>query len=201
MNAKTLMAALTCAAVCIAATASAEDDFGIESASPVTIADPANPQPGAICKFYNVRRAEIVPTVKNKAQREKLPIIVTRIDKGDDFACNFSDEGIERNIMSWEGFIKCKRAGAYTFTVFGAHDHEYTLEVNGVPALLCVDRQNNATVPLKAGWNKIVLTAVKWCRIGDVYKIMYLPQGSLAEPRALGPKDLWHDQPRELEDW
>ncbi len=202
MNPRKLMAVALCAAACIATTAFAEDDFGIESASPVAIADPVNPQPGAVCKFYNVtRRGEIAPTVKNRVQREKLPIIVTRVDKGTDFACNFSDKDIERNVMSWEGFIKCKRAGVYTFTVFGAHDHEYTLEVNGNSVLSCVTHQNNATVNLKVGWNKIVFTAVKWCRVdNDVYKMMYLPQGSLAEPRSIGPKDLFHDQKPE-EDW
>jgi hypothetical protein len=201
MKTRKLMAVALCAAACVTTTAFAEDDFGIESASPIVISDPVNPQPGATCKFYSVPRvSDVEPTIKNRVQREKLSIIVTRIDKGTDFACNFSDKNIHRDVMSWEGYIKCKRAGAYTFTVFGAHDHPYTLEVNGVSVLSCVKHQKNTTVNLNVGWNKIALTAQYWCRDEDVYKIMYLPQGSLAEPRPLGPKDMFHDQKPE-EDW
>ncbi len=200
MNPRKLMAVALCAAACIATTAFAEDDFGIESASPVTIADPVNPQPGMICKFYNVANRDIEKCIKSSTQRETFPLISSRIDKGNVFACNFTDKDVTRNIMSWEGYIKCKRAGAYVFTVFGAHDHAYTLTINGVDGLNYKWRQESATMNLKVGWNKIVFTAIYWCKDCDVYTIKYLPKGSLAEPRNLAPKDLFHDQKPE-EDW
>lgn len=199
MKTKRLIAVALCAA-CVSTTVFAEDDFGIESASPVEIADPVNPQPGMLCKFYNVERRDIEKCIKSAAQRENFPLIMTRMDKGGEFACNFTDKGVERNVMSWEGYIKCKRAGAYVFTVFGCHDHEYTLTVNGVDGINYKQGQNSTTLNLKVGWNKIVFTAIYWCRDNDVYAIKYLPKGSLSEPRTLAPKDLFHDQKPE-EDW
>ena len=53
MNPRKLMAGALCAAACVTTTAFAADDFGIESASPVKIADPINPQPGMIFNAYN----------------------------------------------------------------------------------------------------------------------------------------------------
>ncbi|MGN0853443.1 MAG: hypothetical protein ACI4Q3_08720 [Kiritimatiellia bacterium] len=200
MNPKKLMAVAFCAVACVSTTVFAEDDFGIESASPVTIADPVNPQPGMVCKFYNVARRDIEKCLKSATQRVAFPLVLTRVDKGNAFVCNFSDKGVERNVMSWEGFIKCKRAGSYVFTVFGAHDHDYTLTVNGVDAIVYKHGQQSVTLNLKVGWNKVVFTAVYWCRDRDVYIIKYLPKGSLSEPRNLAPKDLFYDKLPE-EEW
>ena len=119
-----------CFVVCFATPAAIADDFGIESATPIKIADPINPQPGMVCKFYDLRRDDIQKCLKDRRQLEAFPILVSRVDKGNEFACGFTDKEIARNVMSWEGYLKCKRAGAYVFTIFGPHDHEYSFEVN-----------------------------------------------------------------------
>ena len=50
-----LMVTALCVTACIATTAFAEDDFGIEAASPEMASDPVNPQPGMKADAYNFK--------------------------------------------------------------------------------------------------------------------------------------------------
>lgn len=52
MNQTKLMVLSFCTVAFVATTVFAEEDFGIESASPVTIANPVNPQPGMVLSGY-----------------------------------------------------------------------------------------------------------------------------------------------------
>ena len=86
MNPRKLMAVALCAAACVTTTAFAEDDFGIESASPVKIADPVNPQPGMIFNAYDY--PDWMESSQLKESNSTLPktaALKTGVDKSEKF--------------------------------------------------------------------------------------------------------------------
>ena len=202
MKMKTMVTAVVlCAMACISTSVFAEDDFGIESASPVTIADPVNPQPGmTACAYYfgygnsNSKYKQMTSSV---ASMKKLPAVSTFVDKGDSFSKAGVPSKVEVHTMMWEGYIKCKRATTYTFS-FSNRD-SYSFYVNGVKHIDFCFGQESTDVNLKVGWNHVVIVAY-FSDKGQVLSANYKPKGSLAEPRNLAPKDLFHDQKPE-EDW
>ena len=200
---KTLMCGALCAAIALGgASVFAEDDFGIESASPTTIADPVNPQPGMVANAYyfdwghsdNKYRAmtSSIQAIK------KLPSVVSFVDKGDAFAKTCIQEDIKAHTIMWEGYIRCKRAAIYTFT-FATNDGSYSFFANGNKFINDTLKQESCDVSLKVGWNHIVILAY-FDRRSTKLTVNYKPKGSLSEPRAIAPKDLFHDQKPE-EDW
>ena len=201
MKTRKLMAVALCAAACVTTTAFAEDDFGIESASPVTIADPVNPQPGMTANAYlfnyNNESSKYKLMTSSIAAIKKLPAVSTFIDKGDVFSKAAVSEKVEAHTMMWEGFIKCKRAATYTFS-FSNRD-SYSFYVNGTKHVDFCFRQESRDIDLKVGWNHIAIVAFFDYKDNKL-TINYKPKGSLSEPRAIAPKDLFHDQKPE-EDW
>lgn len=195
------MAAALCAAAFVTTTAFAEDDFGIESASPVAIADPVNPQPGMIACAYYFDYAHANSKYKlmtsSLAAMKKLPAVSTFVDKGDVFSKTAAAEKAEVHTMMWEGFIKCKRAATYTFS-FSNRD-SYSFYVNGTKHVDFCFGQESRDVDLKAGWNHVAIVAY-FDRKDNKLTVNYKPKGSLAEPRNLAPKDLYYDQRPELFD-
>jgi len=195
MNPRKLMVVALCAAACVTTTAFAEDDFGIESASPVKIADPVNPQPGMVFNAYNypnwMREAEL------KESNSKLPktaALKTGIDKGEKFSLEIS-KGVDAAAIRWEGFLKCIRAATYTF-LFQKKDEYwscgYSIRINGQPVIPAAMREASCDVDLKVGWNKIEIVS-QFQEKRDPLNVSFKPKGSLSEPRPIAPKDLFHD--------
>ena len=190
-----------CAMTCISASVFAEDDFGIESASPVIIADPVNPQPGMTANAYlfnyNNESSKYKLMTSSIAAIKKLPAVSTFIDKGDVFSKAAVSEKVEAHTMMWEGFIKCKRAATYTFS-FSNRD-SYSFYVNGTKYVDFCFRQESRDIDLKVGWNHVAIVAYFDYKDNKL-TINYKPKGSVSDPRPLAPKDLFYDQKPE-EDW
>ena len=202
MNPRKLMAVALCAAACVATNAFAEDDFGIESASPVKIADPVNPQPGMIFNAYNY--PDWMGKEQLKESNSKLPTtaaLKTGVDKGEKFGIEVA-QGVNAAAIKWDGFLKCKRAATYTFLFqkreYNRHWSGYSIRINGQLVLPATFGEDTCDVNLKVGWNKVEIV----CQFNDKspLNISFKPKGSLSEPRAIAPKDLFHDQKPE-EDW
>ena len=203
MNPAKLMAVALCAAACVSATAFAEDDFGIESASPVKIADPVNPQPGMMASAYffdyGGSGSKYKTMTSSVSAIKKLPAASTFVDKGEKFATTGVSEKTQVHTIMWEGFIKCKRAATYTFSFSNERD-DISFFVNGTKHIdgNC-SGQVSCDVNLKIGWNHIAIVSYFSYR-NRVLSINYKPKGSLSDPRPIAPKDLFYDQKPE-EDW
>ena len=199
MNPTKLMAVALCATAFVTTTAFADDDFGIESASPVTIADPVNPQPGMVLSGYKGQRTVNRDWLKDSITTlPKAPAIKSVIDKSEAFSLTALGN-TESNVGMWIGFLKCKRAGLYTLTLTGGrtiHDG-YSLRVNGRSVIVAGKAQTSADAAFKVGWNKIELV----CQFGrGTLSVVYKPKESLSDARPLTPAMLFHDQKPE-EDW
>jgi len=202
MNPTKLAAAALCAAACVTTTAFAEDDFGIESASPVKIADPVNPQPGMVLNAYRLERwmnwdalAESISKLPSQAAAK------TMVDKSEHFSLEPIGK-IQAGVGRWEGFLKCKRATTYTFVLskegYDGSACGFVFAVNGKVYIKKGIRQASCDVDLKVGWNKIDIV----CQYDNPKPLTmtFKPKTSTAEPRPIAPKDLFHDQKPE-EDW
>lgn len=205
MKTTKLMAAALCAAACVTTTAYAEDDFGIESASPVKIADPVNPQPGMVFNAYGRYSARMYYMGENELKESTSKLITraaikTQVDKGENFSIKQVGQ-MEAYMGRWEGFLKCKRSDTYTFVVSkggGGWDDGFSLRINGVTVIPAATTQASCDVNLNVGWNKVEIVC-QYYR-ADPLIMSFKPKNSLAEPRQIGPKDLFHDQKPE-EDW
>ena len=196
-----LMAVALCAAACVTTTAFAEDDFGIESASPVVIADPVNPQPGMVLSGYKIsfRKASRSAWLKDSIPTlPKTPAIKTVVDKSEDFSLKPLGAA-EANVGMWSGFLKCKRAGVYTLTLSGGKtiNEGYSLRVNGKTAIASGKAQSSADMALKVGWNKIELVGAFGKK---PINLSFKPKDSLSEARSLTPAMMFYDKKPE-EDW
>ena len=204
MNSRKLMAVALCAAACVTTTAFAEDDFGIESASPVKIADPVNPQPGMVFNAYGPDNSP--GTVENwlKESNTKLPsaaAMKTGVDKSEKFSLDIAN-GVKALTVRWDGYLKCKRAATYTFLFqkrqCDGHYNGYSVRVNGHPVIPAAYGEVSCDANLKVGWNKIEIVCI--FNRTDPLELSFKPKGSLSDPRPIAPKDLFHDQKPE-EDW
>ena len=193
------MAVALCAAACVTTTAFAEDDFGVESASPVAIADPVNPQPGMVLSGYKVKARHNKSWLRDSvASLPKTPAIKTVVDKSEDFSLKPLG-ATEANVGMWSGFLKCKRAGVYTLTISGGKtiNDGYSLRVNGKIAIASGKAQSSADVALKVGWNKIELVGAFGKK---PINVSFKPKESLSEARSLTPVMMFYDKKPE-EDW
>ena len=198
MNPRKLMAAVFCVAACASTTTFAEDDFGIESASPLVIADPVNPQPGMVLSGYKV------PLYPNNnwykdcvVTLPKAPAIKTVVDKSESFSLRALGT-TDSNAGMWSGFMKCKRAAVYTLTLSVKHGNDrYTLRVNGKSVIVKGRGQTSADVALKAGWNKIELVYRQFSK--SQLELSYKPKESLDDARPLTPAMIFHDKKPEKE--
>ena len=201
MNPRKLMSVALCAAACVSTTAFAADDFGIESASPVKIADPVNPQPGMILNAYFIRWMTWDALAESISKLPSQPAAKTMVDKAEHFSLEPLGN-IKAGVGRWEGFLKCKRATTYTFVLSkegcGYADCGFVFAVNGKVYVKKGERQVSCDVDLKVGWNKIDLV----CQFDSTkpLTLTFKPKTSIAEPRSIGPRDLFHDQKPE-EDW
>lgn len=175
----------------------ANDDFGIESASPVAIANPVNPQPGMQFSGYKTKKnywnnewlqgsiAELI----------KAPAIRTIVDKSECYTLKTLGD-TDANAGLWTGFLKCKRTGVYTFTITADSRTGYSLRVNGRLILPAASKQTSVDVALKTGWNKVEFAShfstnpLRQKPINIVYK----PKESLSDARPLTPAMMFHDR-------
>lgn len=207
MNTTKLISLAFCAIVSIASTVFAEDDFGIESASPAVIADPVNPQPGMIFNAYGPVKIGNGRSNEEwlKECHSKLPsaaAMKTGVDKNDKFSMDVA-AGLSALSVRWEGFIKCKRATTYTFLfqkkVNWTFDNGYSIRINGRAVKPAAFGETTCDAALKVGWNKIEIVCIFNDKSSPL-NISFKPKGSLSDPRPIAPKDLFHDQKPE-EDW
>lgn len=207
MNPKIMMVAALCAA-CVATTAFAEDDFGIESASPVTIADPVNPQPGMMLRAFHLDKAMSKEEMKGSISKmPSLPAVKTLVDKGEEYSLKQVGNA-EANIGMWTGFMKCKKSGVYTLTLtqptkwtgrgFSASSGGYSLKINGRLVVPVSSKQTSVDIALNVGWNKVDLVC-QFFRAPPL-TIAYKPKDSLSEARPLTPAMMFFDKKPE-EDW
>lgn len=195
-----IMVAALCVVACVAANVFAEEDFGIETASQAKIADPANPQSGAM--FYAYRLPKPMTSDGLRESVAKLPTqsaVNTSVDKS---TTNFSIAQIGKSdagVGRWEGFLKCKRDDTYTFVLKKPKlpmksRAGYSFSVNGKSVIPSGSGELSCDAKLKAGWNKIDLV----CQFGDKNRVpltmTFKPKDSTSEPRAITPCDLFHDQ-------
>lgn len=203
MNTSKLLAILLCFATCIATTttfADEDDDFGIESATPIVVADPINPQPGMVCSAYLFGHTNGEDNWRKTISRlANAPSIKSYVDKEDSFNRNALSNSTQTNIMKWEGYIKCKRAGMYSFSFVGPHSNFYAFYLNDVEIISAGYGQMTVGGQLKEGWNKVVII-VEIDHPNQKLELKYKPNESLAEPRPLTPKKMFHDEKPE-EDW
>lgn len=186
MKPNQLLCGALCAMIALCAPfvhAAEEEGFDIESATPVTIDDPVDPQPGMVLNAYH----EWTDNLSSQ------PATKTVLDKGDSFN---RVQGTNAKVMRWEGFLKSNRAAVYTFTFVKSGDvrDPYSVTINGKPALGKVGGEKAFDAALQAGWNKVEIV----CSFGNSdgpLTFSYRPKGSLAEPRPLGPKNLYYDKP------
>lgn len=196
MNPTKLMSAALFVAACVTTTAIAQDDFGIESASPVVISDLVDPQPGMVFNAYNQEKwlkwnelpGSISKLLSQAAAR-------TMVDKSEHFSLEPVGK-LKCGVGRWEGYIKCKYATTYTFTLTkdggGNYGDAFVFAVNGVVLIDKGVRQASCDANLKVGWNKIELVS-QFYRSNPLF-ISFKPKGYLGDPRQIGPKDLFHDQ-------
>jgi len=204
MNPRKLMAVVLCVTAC-ATTVFAEDDFGIESASPTKISDPVNPQPGMMFRAYNVGKFMNADGLKGSVAR--LPTIAavkTMADKGEEFSLKQIGKS-DANAGMWTGFLKCKRAGIYTLTltqstrVTRGTAGGYSLRVNGNQTIAAGWRETSVDVKLNVGWNRVDLVC-QFSRMASALTISYKPKDSMSDPRPLTPGMMFYDKKPE-EDW
>ncbi|MBR6471288.1 MAG: hypothetical protein IKS83_05795 [Victivallales bacterium] len=204
MKTSKLLAFALCLAACVVTTTAfaEEDDFGIESASPIVIADPVNPQPGMIYNAYSYSGYMNVAQIKEShAKLPETPALKTGVDKSEKFGIEISS-GVEAKAIKWEGFLKCKRAATYTFLFQkrenGQINNGYSVKINGKTVIPADWGESSCDVTLKVGWNKIEIVSQFYDK--SPLNITFRPKGSLAEPRPITPKDLFHEEKPE-EDW
>ena len=198
-----MMAMTLCVIACAVTDALAADDFGIESASPVAIADPVNPQPGMLLSGYKSGRHGRWTDEWLKGSvvgLSKAPAIKSTVDKSEVYSLRALG-ATESNAGKWKGFLKCKRAGVYTLTISSGRRTGYSLRVNGKPALPAASAQTSVDVSLKIGWNMVEFV----CHFSKPLDrapvtIVYKPKDSLSEARPLTPAMIFHDQKPE-EEW
>ncbi len=172
-------------------------DFGIESASPVAIANPVNPQPGMQFSGYKTKK-----TYWNKewlqgsiAELIKAPAIRTIVDKSEWYTLKTLGD-TDANAGLWTGFLKCRRTGVYTFTITADPRTGYSLRVNGRLILPAASKQTSVDVVLMTGWNKVEFAShfssnpLRKKPINIVYK----PKESLSDARPLTPAMMFHDR-------
>lgn len=189
-----------CAVVCFSNILLAKADVGTAPAAGL-----ANPQPGMVLSGYKTNNIVNDDWVKGSiASLPKQPAIKTIVDKSESFSIKSLGQ-TESNVGMWSGYLKCKRAGVYTFTLTG-NNHTisfnsdcYSVRVNGKTAIAVGRGQVSADVALKVGWNKVELV----CHFGPMRRpitMAYKPKESLSEAREITPATLFHDQKPE-EEW
>lgn len=202
---KTLIMTMLALAAVGANVAFAAENDGIVSAAPA-IADPVNLQPGLLANAYRCNcnqhfarrdiRLKGFKSATTLPALEKATSIKTYEDKNSTFSRGGISEGIDANVIKWEGFIKCPYAASYTFLF--KSKNAYSLYVNGRQLIDAGAGQVVRNIDLKLGWNKVVIVA-EFYRSNDELTICYRPKNSMSEPIPLSPSILSYAKPVEAD--
>ena len=195
-----LMAAALCAAACVTTTAFAEDQNGLESATPVEIADPINPKPGMVFNAYGYDDHFYFNYWKeNVSKLPKWPALSTGVDVSESFSIECAT-GVKPKAVRWEGFLKSKYAKTYTFLVQTGNKYErdcYSVSINGQPVYTAYG-EGSFDVDLKVGWNKVEISRQFYD--SKAMNISAKIKGGLSEPTKLTPAKFFYDDRPELQD-
>ena len=191
------MAVALCAAACVAATAFAEEDKnGFESATPVEIADPVNPQPGMLFSAYYTSLDDDAKLNGCHSLLPKMSAAKTGVDKSDGFSSQCA-AGVSAQTIRWEGFFKCKLAKTFTFLIKNpGYANSYSVKINGKPGATGRSAECSFDVDLKTGWNKIEI--VRDFRSDPALTISAKVKGSVVEPTQFSPAMMFYDDKPEL---
>lgn len=157
----------------------------------VLAADPVNPVPGALCNLYPSQNQSGSYESIAEALSQK-PSAATFIDTASDFKASGRKQGIDTVWGVWTGWMKIDRAGTYTFIADGG-DY-YSIRINGKECA-SGNGQEVFNVELNIGFNSVVIYK-KYNKL----TITYRRAGSLKEPVAFGPKDMFYDKDAVEED-
>ncbi|MBP5509700.1 MAG: hypothetical protein J6Z49_02150 [Kiritimatiellae bacterium] len=161
--------------------------------------DSVNPQPGMLFSAYNCPEWMGAEQLReSNSTLPERPALKTGIDKGGGFSANCAT-GVKAVAIRWEGFLKCKRAATYTFTIDKGEDtgfeNGYSVRVNNDLTVTGYGR-NAFDADLKVGFNKVEIV----CQFGgdNPFDVSAKPKGSVAEPTKLSPGMLFYDARPEL---
>lgn len=157
--------------------------------------DPVSPVQGAVCNLYlleetdNIKKyEEITSSLGGK------PAAATFVDIASDFKCSRKKDGINSNWGMWTGWLRQPNAGTYTFTCFGDNYNDYrrySIWINGVKCASVVRGQYSFNVDLSAGFNSVRIVVQGY--EGKALNLTYKKAGSLIDPVAFGPADMFYD--------
>jgi len=189
------MAVALCAAAFVTTVARAEDDLGIVSASPITIAEPVNPQPGMVFRGYcegillgDKFKKQLATTLASSSA------VKTTVVKSEQFSFEPFLKEVKINQGVWEGFLKCKRTAKCTILIKqkSMRGAGFLLFVNG-KKVMATWEQGAVDVDLKAGFNHIkIITQTR-----SPVEVFLGPTGSTNPPKPLSPNMLFHDEKSE----
>ena len=219
-----MFATVLCAVACTFSAAIAEDDSGLVSATPVApvITDPVNPQPGMIYSAYALSWMNHPGSYFTKEEAEKLlgslrechstlpkmPALQTGVDSNNTFTVECA-KGVKPYGIRWDGFLKCKLSGTYTFLVQKKSVGDgrdifvwcsYVIKVNG--KVIVSQGEDSFDVDLKTGFNKVEIFCLfppRWEEVAQAPMIISAKRkGSIIEPVKLSPGMLFYDARPEL---
>lgn len=114
--------------------------------------------------------------------------------------------GVKYNIIKWEGYLKIKKAGKYSFmlgypvvnqydTILpGQFRPECALVINDQEVVVAKGDQDWLHLDLKSGMNKFSLVTLpgNFSSSGENAKVYYHPCDSMEELREIRPNDIFH---------
>lgn len=113
---------------------------------------------------------------------------------------------VKYNIVKWEGYLKIKKGGKYTFLVNypmivryatfprGQFEPECALVVNEERLIVPRGNQDTMHLELKSGMNKFCLVTLpgNFSSAEENATVHYKPFDSMVEPREIRPNDIFH---------
>lgn len=149
-------------------------------------ADPVNPVPGAFCNLYPDQSVDDIQSLSEK------PAAATFIDTVADFKASDRKQGLHTSLGMWTGYMKIERGATYTFvSTAPGNGSWYSIWINGKECISGWD-QHVFNVDLAVGFNLVTI----YTKYGPL-TLTYRRVGSLKEPVAFGPKDMFHEDVEE----
>ena len=164
----------------------------------------ANPVQGAVQKLYSFRAKQgskhtdsFKALSKDIKEGREVPYKVS-VDASDNYVPS-AENGA--GFGMWTGYIKRQSGGAYTFTFTAPPDFlypMYSVWINGRQIVSAGQKTTAVDVVLNAGFNEFCIVIEG--KRNKLVTIEFKKQGSLKEPKALTPGDLWHEDEPDDED-
>lgn len=157
--------------------------------------DPVTPKQGAVCNLYNLSWNGSKGFTELAGSLASKPAAATFVDTAGDFLPNGKKEKVASTIGMWTGWLKQEKAGTYTFLCqqYATYNYAYcySIWINGKKCVEAGKGQTSFNVELEAGFNsvKIIVAADDKRPLAITYK----KAGSLKDPKAFGPADMYYD--------